>query len=64
MKELDLLLERYLTNAYPAAPAAQQQAFAALLDLPDPDLAACLLGGLPPADPALTDVVHAIRAAA
>lgn len=64
MKELDLLLERYLAGAYATAPAIQQQAFAVLLELPDPELAACLLGGQQPADQTLTDVVHAIRAAA
>ena len=34
MRELDVLLERYLRERYPSAPAAEQQAFAALLDLP------------------------------
>ena len=36
MRELDVLLERYLRERYPSAPAAEQQAFEALLDLPDP----------------------------
>jgi len=40
MRELDVLLERYLRERYPSAPAAEQQAFAALLDLPDPELLA------------------------
>lgn len=61
MKELDLLLERYLAGPYVTASVAQQQAFALLLDLPDPELAACLIGGQPPADTTLTDVIHAIR---
>lgn len=63
MKELDLLLERYLAGSFTTASIAQQQAFAVLLDLPDPELAACLLGGQSPADATLIDVIHAIRTA-
>ena len=45
MRELDVLLERYLRERYPSAPAAEQQAFAALLDLPDPQLLDFSCGG-------------------
>lgn len=38
MKELDVLLTRYLENLYPQAPPAQQKAFAQLLDCPDTEL--------------------------
>jgi antitoxin CptB len=38
MKELDILLERYLQHRYPVAPPAERQAFQTLVDLQDPDL--------------------------
>jgi antitoxin CptB len=44
MKELDLLLERFLQNHYDEAPRERQQAFERLLTLPDPVLAEMLLG--------------------
>jgi antitoxin CptB len=50
MRELDVLLERYLRERYPSAPATEQQAFEALLDLPDPELFALLLRRQVPAD--------------
>jgi len=43
-KELDLLLERYVRREYSRATAAEQGAFAQLLDLPDPLLTDYLLG--------------------
>jgi antitoxin CptB len=50
MRELDVLLERYLRERYPSAPAAEQQAFEALLALPDPELLDLLLRRQVPAD--------------
>jgi len=44
MRELDVLLERYLDERWPTAPAGRRAAFRALLELPDPELAALLLG--------------------
>jgi len=44
MRELDVLLERYLSERWPTAPEGERAAFAALLELPDPDLAALCLG--------------------
>jgi antitoxin CptB len=38
MRELDVLLQRYLDQRYPHAPREEQQAFEALLELPDPQL--------------------------
>jgi len=43
MRELDVLLERYLGERWPAAPAGRRAAFRALLELPDPELAALCL---------------------
>ena len=44
MRELDVLLERYLKDRWPTAPESSRDAFRALLELPDPELAALLLG--------------------
>lgn len=44
MKELDVLLERYLQEHFNAVSAAEQQAFAELLCLPDPLLLGYVMG--------------------
>lgn len=51
MKELDLILGQYLESDYPAASSRERDAFARFLDLPDPELAAYLLGSVVPEDP-------------
>lgn len=43
MRELDVLLERYLRDRWPTAAAERRAAFRALLELPDPELAALCL---------------------
>ena len=48
MKELDLLLLRYVDRAWPAAGEPERAAFEQLLDLPDPELAAYVLGHATP----------------
>ena len=58
MKELDLLLTRYVRERYVAAPPGQQAAFEALLALPDPEIADFLLGYGTPTD---TDLVAVVR---
>jgi len=65
MKELDLLLTRYLREQWPAAPAAQRALFEAYLELPDPQLAAYLVAGEPadtPAEQALIDLLRGLDA--
>jgi antitoxin CptB len=58
MRELDVILERYLDQRYPHAPLAEQQAFETLLDLPDPELFAYLMRReTPPADSGWVDVI-------
>jgi antitoxin CptB len=57
MRELDVLLERYLRERYPCAPVAEQQAFAALLELPDPELFAYVMRRRVPADPHWAHVI-------
>ena len=55
MRELDVVLERYLEQRYACAPVAEQQAFESLLDLPDPQLFAYLMRRETPADSYLDD---------
>jgi antitoxin CptB len=61
MKELDLVLMRYLRERWPAAGAAEKLAFERVLDLPDPVLAAALLGRDPSPDPGLDVVLEQLR---
>jgi len=57
MKELDLVMLRYLDHHYDAAPESERQAFIAMLDVQDPELWAWLTGRERPADPAMADVL-------
>jgi antitoxin CptB len=58
MKELDVLLIRYLEQSYEQAPIAEQQTFQALLELPDMELYAYLLGQKTPTDGKLRALVE------
>ena len=60
MRELDELLVRYLNDRYAAAQAAEKDAFHALLELPDPELAGYLLNQQPP-PPEWQGVIESIR---
>lgn len=60
MKELDLLLESFVRHHYDAASSDQRDAFARLLDLPDPVLADYLLGHATPPDPQLAELARLI----
>ncbi len=44
MKELDVVMSAYLEHHYPTANADDRRLFRALLELPDPELYALLLG--------------------
>jgi antitoxin CptB len=48
MKELDVLLSRYVDEAYGSASAAQRDAFNELLDAQDPLIYAYCFGSEPP----------------
>lgn len=61
MKELDVLLERWLATFAPSADEAQIATFERLLDLQDPELARYLLAGEPSEDPAVLALVLQIR---
>lgn len=57
MRELDVVLQRYLEARYAIAPIAEQSAFEALLELQDPQLFAYLMRRETPTDPELLNVV-------
>ena len=61
MKELDLLLLRYLDCSWPAAGDPERAAFEQLLELPDPELAAYVLGHETP-PPAFAPLIDRLRA--
>lgn len=62
MKELDVMLARYLESRWPDAAAPERAAFAALLELQDPVLYDVLLGRGIMDDDAQADVIERIRA--
>ncbi|HYW76766.1 MAG TPA: succinate dehydrogenase assembly factor 2 [Gammaproteobacteria bacterium] len=56
LRELDLMLQRYLSDHYPTASAADQKAFAELLEQNDADILDWLLGrAVPP--PEMANVI-------
>jgi len=61
MKELDVLLERYLAERYPTADVAEQGAFRALLEAQDPLLFDYLTGRERPASEDERRVIDALR---
>lgn len=62
MRELDVVLQRYLERRYPLAPAAERSAFEALLEAQDPQLLAYLLGREQPEDREQADVIAHLTA--
>ncbi len=63
MRELDVLLERYFRRDLPVASSDEMRAFAALLELQDPELARYLLAGELHSDPIVAGIVARMRAA-
>jgi antitoxin CptB len=61
MRELDVMLLRYLEHVYPSAAAEEQAAFRHLLDLQDPEVYGLLLGRLAPETNALDRVLKSVR---
>ena len=61
MRELDVLLERFLERQYAAASTEIQAAFARLLSLPDPEIFALIMGRQIADDPQLRDVIQRLR---
>lgn len=64
MKELDVVLERWLARDLPHADGDTIAAYTRLLELQDPDLASYLLQGAAHADPGMAAVIARIRVAA
>ena len=60
MKELDILLVRYVRERLPAASSDERRAFTEFLELPDPDIARYLLAGDSPDDPRLAALCRAL----
>jgi antitoxin CptB len=60
MRELDMVFERYCERRYPAAAAAEQRAFAALLAREDPEIWHWLMGHAA-APPEFSDVIASLR---
>jgi antitoxin CptB len=61
MRELDVLMTRYLERDFPGASSVEREAFVRLLGLQDPELAAYLLAGEPSTDASLAAVIARIR---
>jgi antitoxin CptB len=64
MHELDDLLERFFADACDALSDADKSRFAAILDLPDPDLYAYLSRRMEHPDPQSAALIARIRATA
>lgn len=62
MRELDAVLETFLTGAYPALSDADKSRFEAILDLPDPVLYAYLAGRTEAEDPDVARLIKFIGA--
>jgi succinate dehydrogenase flavin-adding protein (antitoxin of CptAB toxin-antitoxin module) len=63
MRELDLLLSRYVEERFADASEAHQRAFEALLDAPDPLIHAYCLGRLRPPNAVLSALIADITRA-
>ena len=61
MRELDQLLLEYVDGRFGSAAPRERDAFARLLELPDPDLFGYLVGRAEVPEEALRDVVARIR---
>jgi antitoxin CptB len=61
MKEMDILLTRYLEQEYEQAQEVEQKTFQALLDVPDIDLYAYLIGQEKPTDTKMLTLVEKLR---
>ena len=61
MRELDVLLERFLERQYSVASSEIQLAFARLLSLPDPEIFALIMGLQITENPELRDVIQRLR---
>jgi antitoxin CptB len=63
MKELDVLLTRFVDEEFAQASTVHQEAFRALLDTPDPEIWAYCLGLELPPTPTLNSLIRRITRA-
>jgi antitoxin CptB len=61
MRELDRLLSGFLEQHYGELTKRQRAEFEAILEFPDPQLYAYLLGRAAPTDPRLAELIQRIR---
>jgi antitoxin CptB len=61
MRELDVMLTRYLDRAWATASPAERDAFVQLVELQDPDLLGYLVGLATPAEESQRAIVACIR---
>ena len=61
MRELDAVLMRFLDSEFESLPEAEKHAFAAILELPDPEIHGLLLGRQKPEEPGVARVIEAIQ---
>lgn len=61
MKELDLVLMRYLRERWPGADVAERAVFEQVLELPDPLLAAYLMGRERAPQPDMQRLLESLR---
>lgn len=61
MRELDVLLNRYLERAWETASPTERDAFLQLVDLQDPDLFGYLVGRATPAEESQRAIIACIR---
>jgi succinate dehydrogenase flavin-adding protein (antitoxin of CptAB toxin-antitoxin module) len=61
MRELDLMLQRYLSQSYAAAEPAERLAFESLLELSDDALWHLLSSDAPPEDAELAALIRKLR---
>ena len=62
IKELDLVLQGFLQDGYAEATAAEQQAFASLLEYQDPEILDRIFHGVEDEDAAIAALVQRLRA--
>lgn len=61
MLELDILLKNFLNQSYPTLTAQEKEIFVQLLEVPDPQLLAWLLGQEQPENEKWADMINRIR---
>ncbi len=61
MRELDVMLTRYIDRVWPTASPPEREAFAQLIEMQDPDLFGYLVGRTQPTEESQLAVIACIR---